>query len=576
MAKPITFIDLFCGIGGFRLGLEKVGAYKCVWANDWEYADYRWERNRKTGRLEWRGPRNLSGKVYTKHWNDGTYVDTDVKTVDTQTIPNHDLLCAGFPCQSFSVAGNREGFEDARGTLFFEIARLLQAKKPKSFLLENVRGLTFDRGIFARVIKILAELDYWVRWRILNSKNFGVPQNRERVFIVGFKEQKGFSFPLGVTMPIWLSDILEKEVDEKYFLSEKQTKWLKEKSQTDPQFRLKLVPDSTRVSSVIHSRYGAGWRSHGQEQLVTTEVDAHYGKGPDRHGQRSLIQVGEIWEGSQCRVYDPKGIAPTLHKSGGKTEPMILQKNQRNEVVGKEISGSIHRSMSNRQAPMVVADRTRTYANKGRSLESPKEVTNTLSGVQKDNLILTVGNIYPSGGEAGKVVDAEGIYPTVKQGKRGGKAGMPPIAIYDENIDGNVYRREETYPSLRTIQRPCPIRFLNRNQKNFDPNVAMTVDTAQSMGIAVYDIYNTRWRSNNQNVGTIRPNFTEGSRSGFALSDGVRIRRLTPTECERLQSFPDGWTEGVSDSQRYKLLGNAVTVSVIEAIGREMKKWLTE
>ena len=167
----------------------KESPFRCVWTNDWEYADFKWAINKKTGKKEWKGQRNLSGKVYRKHWNDGTYVDADIRAVDPDTIPDFDLLTGGVPCQAWSVAGKRGGFEDARGTLWFEVFRILKAKQPSFFLLENVKGiLSADKGrSFELIMENLCECGYVVDFTELNSKYFGVPQNRQRIYILGIR-----------------------------------------------------------------------------------------------------------------------------------------------------------------------------------------------------------------------------------------------------------------------------------------------------------------------------------------------------------------------------------------------------
>ncbi len=197
----IKFIELFAGIGGFRYGLESIKcdklqpmcrernkgeensryneqsrsksinqykaiSYKCVWANEWD---------------------KYAAKIYRKNFGEGELIEGDIRTITAGEIPDHDLLCAGFPCQAFSIAGKRKGFEDTRGTLFYDIARILDTKKPRYLLLENVKGLlSHDNGItFRTILWVLSELGYDLQWQILNSKFFGVPQNRERVFIIG-------------------------------------------------------------------------------------------------------------------------------------------------------------------------------------------------------------------------------------------------------------------------------------------------------------------------------------------------------------------------------------------------------
>ena len=166
----MNFLDLFAGIGGFRLGMERAG-HKCV-----GYCEID-----KYARLSYNAIHNTEGEI--------DYKDiTEVTNEEFRKLRGKvDVICGGFPCQAFSIAGNQLGFEDARGTLFYEIARAAEQVKPRYLFLENVRNLlSHDKGkTFARMLKILDELGYDVEWQVLNSKNFGIPQNRERVFIVG-------------------------------------------------------------------------------------------------------------------------------------------------------------------------------------------------------------------------------------------------------------------------------------------------------------------------------------------------------------------------------------------------------
>lgn len=165
----IRFFDMFAGIGGFRSGLETVGGFECIghceidkYANQAYNAIY-----------------EPKGELYFE----------DARKINPKDLPNIDLICAGFPCQSFSIAGLRKGFkDDARGTLFFEIARIAAVKRPSFLLLENVPGLlSHDKGrTFATILSTLDELGYDVTWQVLNSKNFGVPQSRKRVYIIGY------------------------------------------------------------------------------------------------------------------------------------------------------------------------------------------------------------------------------------------------------------------------------------------------------------------------------------------------------------------------------------------------------
>jgi len=170
MGEKLRFLDLFAGIGGFRLGLEQAG-HECIGFCEID----------KFARQVYKANFNTEGEV---EWHDITKVtDEQVRELRGKV----DLITGGFPCQAFSVAGKRRGFDDTRGTLFFDIARFARILKPSYLLLENVKGLlNHARGdTFFTILNTLGELGYWVEWQLLNSKDFGVPQNRERVFIVG-------------------------------------------------------------------------------------------------------------------------------------------------------------------------------------------------------------------------------------------------------------------------------------------------------------------------------------------------------------------------------------------------------
>ena len=164
----IRFFDLFSGIGGFREGLNRAGGFTCV------------------GHCEVDAHADKNYRLLFD--TEGEWFCDDARAIETGRMPCFDLLCAGFPCQAFSIAGKREGFADARGTLFFEIARLVEARQPAYFLLENVPGLlSHDKGrTFYTILRTFWELGYHVEWKVLNSKDFGIPQSRKRVYIVGY------------------------------------------------------------------------------------------------------------------------------------------------------------------------------------------------------------------------------------------------------------------------------------------------------------------------------------------------------------------------------------------------------
>lgn len=170
--KEITFIDLFAGIGGFRIGLQNNNA-KCVFSSEID---------------------KKAAETYMQNF--GEYPAGDITKINSNEIPDHDILCGGFPCQPFSIGGLRKGFEDTRGTLFFEVARILKEKQPRAFLLENVKGIvSHDEGkTLKTILTTLDEIGYTCEYRIMNASDYGIPQNRERWYCVGFRKDLGVTF----------------------------------------------------------------------------------------------------------------------------------------------------------------------------------------------------------------------------------------------------------------------------------------------------------------------------------------------------------------------------------------------
>ena len=225
MDKKLKIIDLFAGIGGIRLGFEKIGA-ECVFSSEWDkHAQNMYEENY--------GERPVG----------------DINDVNPKDIPDHDFLLAGFPCQPFSIAGKQLGFADTRGTLFFNIEKILEEKKPYGFLLENVsRLVTHDKGrTFKVIIDKLESLGYTVYYKVLNTIDFGLPQLRKRIYIVGFKDKIHFQFPKPDGTKLTLKDILEpeKDIPSNYYVSEE----IKKK-------RLAKVKPNAPYPSIWHENIG--------------------------------------------------------------------------------------------------------------------------------------------------------------------------------------------------------------------------------------------------------------------------------------------------------------------------------
>ena len=278
-SNRMKFLDLFAGVGGFRLGMESAG-HECIGFCEID----------KFARASYKAIHNTKGEI---ELHDITAVSDEF----VRGIGSVDIICGGFPCQAFSIAGNRRGFEDTRGTLFFEIARFASILKPRYLFLENVKGLlNHENGItFETIISTLDELGYNVEWQVLNSKNFGVPQNRERVFIIGHLrgERTRRIFPLG-----------------------------RESQSTSSQSVVKIG----NVNPSGNGMNGEVYQADGLAPTLTTN------KG---EGQKIAIKSNTIKQFgvlqpnfNQCGViYETDGIAPTIRAyQGGGLEPKIIQR----------------------------------------------------------------------------------------------------------------------------------------------------------------------------------------------------------------------------------------------------------
>jgi len=204
--SEFDFIDLFAGIGGFRMGLESHGG-RCVFSSEID---------------------KYARKTYSENFNKTPA--GDIREIESENIPNHDVLCAGFPCQAFSISGNQKGFEDTRGTLFYEIARIADYHKPKILFLENVKNLiSHNDGETIKVIKkTLNEIGYNIYYEVINASYYGVPQSRERVFIIGIRKDldiDNFSFPDPTMETVTVKDILQPDKLTEKYVKDREVKW---------------------------------------------------------------------------------------------------------------------------------------------------------------------------------------------------------------------------------------------------------------------------------------------------------------------------------------------------------------
>jgi len=244
----IKFIDLFAGIGGFRLALESFGA-ECVYSSEWD---------------------RCAQETYYENY--GEMPAGDITQTDETQIPDHDILCAGFPCQAFSISGNQRGFEDSRGTLFFDVARIVRTKHPKVVFMENVKNFArHDNGNTLRIVKkTMEELGYDFHYKVLKAASFNIPQNRERIYMVCFRKDlhiQAFSFPKPVGLTRHLEDL--------------------------------LLPGRLTRDCIIK-----------RPDLHMSATDCSCSDKP--------VRIGYVGKGGQGeRIYSPKGIAITLSAHGG-------------------------------------------------------------------------------------------------------------------------------------------------------------------------------------------------------------------------------------------------------------------
>lgn len=249
----VKIVDLFAGIGGIRLGFEQAfGDIECVFTS---------EINK------------FANMTYKANFGDD-HIFGDITKIDENDVPDHDILLAGFPCQPFSQAGLKKGFTDTRGTLFFDIERILLAKQPKAFLLENVKQLKgHDKGrTFQTIIDHLNKAGYKVFYEILKARDFGLPQNRERIYIVGFLDHSiNFEFPKPTNLPTRVGDILDDIVDEKYTISDKLWSGHKRRKELNKLngkgFGYSLFNKESKYTNTISARY----YKDGSEILIEQE-----------------------------------------------------------------------------------------------------------------------------------------------------------------------------------------------------------------------------------------------------------------------------------------------------------------
>jgi len=323
------FIDLFAGIGGFRMAMQNLGG-KCVFTSEWD------EQAKKT---------------YQANFGEVPFGDITKEETKSFIPDGFDVLCAGFPCQAFSIAGRRGGFEDTRGTLFFDVAEIIRRKRPKAIFLENVKGLfSHDKGkTLKTILNVLRnDLGYFVPDpQVLNAKNYGVPQNRERVFIVGFREDLGienFEYPKPVDQTVTFEDVKEESVvSVKYYLSERYYSTLKSHKKRHESkgngFGFEIIPDDGTANAVVCGGMGRERNLVYDDRLEDFTPVTHITGRVNREGIRKMTP--REWarlQGFPDSFVIPVADASAYKQFGNSVAVPAIQATAR-EVVKKIVAG---------------------------------------------------------------------------------------------------------------------------------------------------------------------------------------------------------------------------------------------
>ena len=323
---PLTFTDMFCGIGGFHAAASRLGL-KCVFACDID---------------------GEARRAY-KH-NFGIEPAGDITAIHPDAIPDHDILLAGFPCQPFSIIGAMRGFDDARGSLFFNLAEIIDAKRPEAFVLENVRQLsTHNRGkTLSKIIGVLSDLGYRADWRLLNALDFGLPQKRERTFIVGFLDHSTpFSWPETSSEAPSLDDVLEQDVPSRYWASEEIRRKRQEKHQS--QYGL----------SIWHENKGGNVSSHPFSCALRAGASYNYllVNGERRLTPREMLRLQGFPES-----FELPGTYQQVRKQTGNAVPVPVAQAVLESVIDGRSRSSIARRLEQPHALPIGPDSQSYYS----------------------------------------------------------------------------------------------------------------------------------------------------------------------------------------------------------------------
>ena len=529
----------------------------------------------------------------------------DISLVDPNDVPDHDLFTYSFPCQDISVAGKGKGFEKGAGTrsgLLWECEKVIRVKKPKYLLMENVKNLVSKKFLpgFEEWLTALEELGYTNYWQVLNAKDFGIPQNRERVFCVSILgEHEPYEFPEKETLELRLKDILEHEVDEKFYLDNDKAKQLiatvSEKydiNETTPTDGGLKEPKPKEVANTILARYDAGISNQQSTGTMVIEPKAERIGGIfDKEGERH--QAGAVWDKEQ--------LAPTLDTmQGGWRQPSVFIKNNTKQGYVEATDGDgvdLAFPSSNTRRGRVQKDLAQTLdTSDSKGVVVADDSKGVIIGSTQKNAAINTDGIVPTltsamGLGGGHVPMHNYETEQVVSKEEFGRMGRQAVETLNENdvkhsdtinpFNKRVSSDDGISPTLTT--RPegfktavLPVvelekikRFINDNYKDNGsvtdlPKVFQAVGDRGNHSYSVKDISNTI------------PANAMSDRGQQLIEPSLRIRKLTPKECWRLMGISDDDFEKAqevnSNTQLYKQAGNAIVVDVLEAIFTNMFK----
>lgn len=470
----IKIFSMFSGYGGAEFALKQANIdFECVGYSEIE-------------------PSAI--KIYDmNHPNIKNY--GDCTKIIAEELPDFDLLTGGFPCQDVSISGKRD-LGKGRTNLYNEILRIAKVKQPKFMVLENVKGLLSmtdkGRGLIDKIVADLKSIGYGVTWKCLNSKHYGIPQSRERVWIIcklGGWNFNEFKWPEPIPLTIFVKDILEKEVDKKYYLNEKQ---------------IKYITDALRIKKGYTQINGDIAKCQKARQFANWEGD--------------YVFDTRKYEGEDTkRIYE--GISPTICARKRTDETPAIFALRSYPRTGKD-------DKDRTQNPEIRED----------------GCSNSLTSVEKDNLIV-IGNIYPSGGQAGNVYDSNGLSPSLTPAKRGGKDAMPIIM--------NCLTTEQAHGTKGNMGKS----FLKSAEK-----VSETL---------ILDLYNKKAKNDGVCI-----TLTEPHHNNLRLLNQGIFRRLTPKECFRLMGFlkDEIKIDGIKDTNLYARAGNGWEINLVSLLFNQLFK----